>query len=155
MDSLKPHDLIEHPEGGRFREVFRSATAVTSASGQRRAALTHIYFSLAAGEVSRFHRVASDEVWNLYRGNGLRLYLWEGGHRLATMVELSSELDCFCHVVPAGVWQAAEPLDEAVLVGCSVAPGFEFADFELIDPASADAQRLRSVAPDLAKFIET
>ncbi|MCA9223822.1 MAG: cupin domain-containing protein, partial [Planctomycetales bacterium] len=59
VDSLKPHDLIEHPEGGRFREVFRSATAVTSASGQRRAALTHIYFSLAAGEVSRFHRVAS------------------------------------------------------------------------------------------------
>ena len=74
---MKPVDLIEHPEGGRFREVFRSAATVTRADGDERAALTHIYFSLNGDEVSRFHKVRSDEVWNLYRGTGLYLYTVE------------------------------------------------------------------------------
>ena len=57
--------FIEHPEGGRFREVYRSSTTVTSHDRGGRSALTHIYFSLQAGEVSRFHRLSSDEVWSL------------------------------------------------------------------------------------------
>ncbi len=71
---MKPTNLIQHPEGGRFRQVFKSDVRVFTHNGQNRAALTHIYFSLNRGEVSRFHKVESDEVWNLYRGTGIRLY---------------------------------------------------------------------------------
>ena len=75
---MKPIDLIDHPEGGRFLEVFRSDTVVTRSDGSERSALTHIYFSLDQGEISRLHRVQADEVWNLYQGTGLRLYIWDG-----------------------------------------------------------------------------
>jgi predicted cupin superfamily sugar epimerase len=83
---MLPVDLIEHPEGGRFREVFRSANTVITATGSPRSALTHIYFS------------------------------------------------------------------DTVLVGCSVAPGFEFSDFTLIDPHSQEAKRLLSAAPEMARY---
>jgi len=137
---MKPTDLIEHPEGGRFREVFRSRAVVTSRTGKARSAITHIYFSLNQGEVSRFHQVSADEIWNLYKGSGIRIYTWDGTHSQPTCTELSPQANEFCHVVPAGTWQAAEPMGESVLVGCSVGPGFEFSDFQLIDPASDQAK---------------
>lgn len=150
--AMKPTDLIQHPEGGRFREMFRSEKRVTTMTGGSRSALTHIYFSLNQGETSRFHRVESDEVWNLYQGQGLKLYLWDGKSQ-PECIELSARENCFCYVVQAGIWQAAEPLDGQVLVGCSVAPGFEFEDFELIDPASAESERLLSQDSRWSKFI--
>ena len=149
---MKPVDLIEHPEGGRFREVFRSAHMVSRQDGTRRSALTHIYFSLKPGEVSRFHKVASDEVWSLYRGDGIRLYTWDETHAAPECVTLSAADDCFCHVVPAGIWQAAEPVSGTVLVGCTVAPGFEFVDFKLMDRNSAAAKMLLSIAPTMARY---
>lgn len=149
---MKPIDLIEHPEGGRFREVFRSAKTVSTQEGTTKSALTHIYFSLNRGEVSRFHRVASDEIWNLYRGPGLNLFTWDGTNTPPKCITLSAGNNCFCYVIPAGTWQAAEPISDTVLVGCSVAPGFEFSDFELIDPNSEDAKLLISVAPDMARY---
>ena len=82
-------ELIEHPEGGRFAEVFRSAVEIRR-DGVARSALTHIYFQLGAGEVSRFHRVESDEVWNLYEGS-LRLILWDGRGRLETIILSAAE----------------------------------------------------------------
>lgn len=151
---MKPLDLIEHPEGGRFREVYRSASSVSHSSGESRSALTHIYFSLNAGEKSRFHKVASDEVWNLYTGTGLRLYVWDGTDTPPAMITLSAKENRFCHVIPAGQWQAAEPIDGVVLVGCSVAPGFEFADFTLIDPESEEGRQLIRVAAELRDFID-
>jgi len=150
---MKPIDLMEHPEGGRFREVFRSDATVTTAGGDSRSALTHIYFSLSRGEVSRFHRVSSDEVWNLYRGEGIRLYIWDGSDSLPVCIELSKAGNTFCHVVPAGAWQAAEPIGADVLVGCSVGPGFEFDDFELIDPLSEEAALLQAADPSLSRFV--
>ncbi|HSH13552.1 MAG TPA: cupin domain-containing protein [Desulfurivibrionaceae bacterium] len=150
---MKPIELIKHPEGGRFREVFRSGRTVTSSDGATRAALTHIYFALKPGEVSRFHRVASDEVWNLYRGAGLRLITWDGSANSPGTVILSATENRFCQVVPAGVWQAAAPLAGEVLVGCTVAPGFEFADFTMFEPDSPEAVRLISLAPELAGFV--
>ena len=150
---MKPLDLIAHPEGGRFREVFRSGAIVTTPSGQTRSALTHIYFALRRGEVSRFHRVSSDEVWNLYQGAGIRLYTWADEQTRPIRIELSAQTNEFCHVVRAGTWQAAEPIGESVLVGCSVGPGFEFEDFEVIDPASALAKVIRSADPDMTRFI--
>ncbi|QDT14031.1 cupin domain-containing protein [Alienimonas californiensis] len=155
---MTPADLLPHPEGGRYREVFRSARTlpVEGVRGGERAACTHIYFHLAAGEVSRWHRVTSDEIWNLYRG-ALRLWVWEeGGDPEA--VELSADENRYCHVVPAGVWQAAEPLpasggaDEA-LVGCTVAPGFDFADFTMLHEGQPTADGLTAAAPDLARLL--
>ncbi|TKB05633.1 cupin domain-containing protein [Desulforhopalus sp. IMCC35007] len=150
---MKPFDFIEHPEGGRFLEVFRSAKLVTSSNGTTRSALTHIYFSLRPGEVSMFHKVTSDEVWNLYQGAGLILHTWDGTKTPPVRTVLSAKNNCFCRVVPAGMWQAAEPITDTVLVGCSVAPGFEFSDFTLINPESKEAQRLISTAPGLTRFI--
>jgi len=149
---MKPIDLKEHPEGGRFREVFRSAKTVSTQDGTTRSALTHIYFSLKPGEVSRFHRVASDEIWNLYQGAGLNLYTWDSTNTPPKCITLSASNNRFCHVIPAGTWQAAAPVSETVLVGCSVAPGFEFSDFTLIDPNSEDAKRLISIAPAMARY---
>ena len=152
-DLMTPTELVEHPEGGRFQEVFRSSKVVVSPSGNKRSAITHIYFSLDSGEVSRFHKVASDEVWNLYRGEGLFLYLWDGISTSVETVVLSGEGNSFCHVVPAGYWQAAEPISNTVLVGCSVAPGFEFDDFQLIENPSADADKILEMDPKLEKFL--
>ena len=151
---MKPIDLIEHPEGGRFREVYRSAVSVSRGSGEGRTALTHIYFSLDAGEKSRFHKVTSDEVWNLYSGAGLRLYEWDGSDTPPVMITLSAKENRYCHVIRAGYWQAAEPIDGVVLVGCSVAPGFEFEDFTLIDPESEEGKRLLRIAAELRDFID-
>lgn len=74
---MQPIDLIKYPEGRRFREVFKSPRVVTNLEGNKKSALTHIYFELKAGEVSRFHTVASDETWNLYQGAGLNLCIWD------------------------------------------------------------------------------
>jgi uncharacterized protein len=150
---MKPIDFIDHPEGGRFCEIFRSRTTVTTLKGSTRSAITHIYFSLNPGEVSKFHRVASDEVWNLYQGAGLNLYLWDGSNNSLECVTLSARNNNFCHIVPAGIWQAAESVSNTVLVGCSVAPGFEYQDFSLMGAESDEAKRLISIAPQMAKYL--
>ena len=150
---MKPTELIEHPEGGRYKEVFRSPSKIIQSCGKEKSALTHIYFSLNRDEISRFHKVTSDEVWNLYQGEGIKLYIWDESVNPPECITLSTEENCFCHVVPAGMWQAAEPIGESVLLGCSVAPGFEFSDFELIEPDTDAARLLVSVAPNLQKFI--
>ena len=150
---MKVNNLQKHPEGGRFKEVFRSGRIVETPEGVTRSALTHIYFELSEGEVSRFHRVASDEVWNLYEGEGLLLYLWDDDNGRLETVELSAENREFCHVVKAGVWQAARPLSGRVLAGCTVGPGFEFEDFELISPESDIAIRLLHAEPALSSVI--
>jgi hypothetical protein len=150
---MKPTDLIEHPEGGRYREVFRSVHTVPKDDGTAKPALTHIYFSLNPEEISRFHKVTSDEIWNLYQGEGVHLFLWDETDTPPHCVTLSARKNCFCHVVPAGTWQAAAPISETVLVGCSVAPGFEFSDFTLMTYESQAAKKLVSLAPELAGYI--
>ncbi|BBM03024.1 cupin domain-containing protein [Microbulbifer sp. GL-2] len=152
---MQPVNLKEHPEGGRFLEVFRSNAIVKTEQGQSRSALTHIYFSLYGGEVSRFHKVQSDEVWSLYQGAGLYLYTWNELEDIVSRVEVSAQRNTFCHVVPAGVWQAAEPIGESVLVGCSVGPGFDFADFELIHSQPSLISKLHSIDSRLLKFTES
>ncbi|MDZ7773153.1 MAG: cupin domain-containing protein [Balneolaceae bacterium] len=159
---MKADDLQEHPEGGRFQEVFRSNVTVSrigpggetgSADSRTRAALTHIYFSLESGEVSAFHKVASDEVWNLYRGQGLKLHVWDGTHTPPETHILSRDSGHFCEVVPAGCWQAAEPLSGTVLAGCTVAPGFEFEDFELMETGSEEARLLATLSNGWDRFL--
>ena len=150
---MKPTQLIDHPEGGRYQEVFRSPTLVEAPARGGRSALTHIYFSLDAGESSLFHRVESDEVWNLYDGLGVRLYLWPDGSDSIEEVELTRSSSSFCHVVTAGTWQAAVPVGGRVLVGCSVAPGFEFCDFTIMQAASTAGRQLLRLRPDLAHLL--
>ena len=148
--------LTPHPEGGYFREVYRSAVRVQTARGRgERAALTTIYFLLAEGQVSRWHRVASDEVWHYYEGAALELFAADEGFEAVTrhIVGAAGDSAFPVHVIPAGQWQAARSTGAYTLVGCTVAPGFEFADFEMLDPLSRDAQTIRRAHPDAARFI--
>ena len=125
--------LAPHPEGGWYRETWRAAGPVETAYGRRDAA-TAILFLLQPGQSSRWHRVRSDELW-LWQGGG-RLELSLGGTAgtatLRETVVVGPGPEDLQRLVPAGEWQAARPAgDEPVLVCCVVAPGFDFADFEL------------------------
>jgi predicted cupin superfamily sugar epimerase len=149
--------LEPHPEGGYYREVFRSKNLLTPADGRgARAALTTIYFMLPAGVVSRWHRVTSDEVWHLYEGGPLELHELDAAcqtlsnHRLGPFAE---NLQAPVHTIAAGNWQAARPLGNYALVGCTVAPGFDFADFTMLADDAACAARVRSKWPELAALI--
>ncbi len=135
--------LSPHPEGGFYRETWRSPlTLAALPHGSARAASTAIYFLLPAGVFSAFHRVASDEAWHHYDGDPLDLHEIDdaGTH---TVVALGREVGRGQrpqHVVPAGRWQAATPRgDRYALCGCTVAPGFDFRDFEM--PARAELVR--------------
>lgn len=149
-------ELERHPEGGYFREVFRSPRVVRPADRDAaRRAITTIYFLLVAGSHSRWHRVASDEVWHYYEGDPLEL-LWldEGGTRCSRQALGPAGDSCRpVQVVPAGCWQAARPTGAYTLVGCTVGPGFEFADFELLGARPAEAAELRERFPDLAALV--
>ena len=144
-----------HPEGGYFAEPVRSARRVRPADPAdpqpARLALTSIYFLLTAGTHSRWHRVESDEVWHHYEGDPLEL-LWVEPDLATLHLERLGPVDAAgdvrpLRVVPAGCWQAARPLGTHVLVGCTVAPGFDFADFALLDDRPDEAAVLRARHP--------
>ena len=126
-DVIRLLDLQPHPEGGHFRETFRDAAQVNG-----RAVSTAIYFLLRAGEVSRWHRVDAAEAWHWHAGAPLVLDI-AGDGSLRT-VTLGMDLLAGQHpqaIVPPHAWQRAQSLGDWTLVGCTVAPGFEFAHFEL------------------------
>ena len=134
--------LQPHPEGGFFKESFRSPTQLTLPDGRIRSASTAIYFLLPNGTFSALHRVASDEIWHFYDGAPLELTTITpaGMLRKITLGRDIGAGQVSQHVVPAGVWQGAQPLPVEggakaagaySLVGCTVAPGFDFADFEM------------------------
>lgn len=128
---IKKYNLIPHPEGGHYREVYRSEqTLFSPAAGKERSALTHIYFLLAAGQISRFHKVVHDEVWNFYAGDPLKLIRYDGRDLSETIIGAAG--GDFAAVVKGGVFQAAETTGACSLVGCTVAPGFEFEDFSFL-----------------------
>lgn len=120
--------LKPHPEGGHYRETFRDSAR--DASG--RAASSAIYFLLARGERSHWHRIDAVEVWHHYAGDALTLQIADGDGvrsvRLGADVIAGEEPQA---VVPAHAWQSAQCNGEWTLVGCTVAPGFDFATFEL------------------------
>jgi uncharacterized protein len=129
-DVIRRLDLKPHPEGGHFRETFRDARNVDGI----RAASTAIYFLLARGERSHWHRVDAAEVWHFYAGAPLLLDIVSAAAATVQHVTLGTDLaggERPQAVVPAGAWQAAQSLGDWTLVGCTVAPGFEFKGFEL------------------------
>jgi predicted cupin superfamily sugar epimerase len=130
-DLIRLLSLTPHPEGGHFRETFRDAATV-----EGRAASTAIYFLLAAGEESRWHRIDSVELWHWYGGAPLLLSASVNGR---DVVELRLGMDLAAGerpqaLVPGGSWQSARSLGAWTLVGCTVAPGFLFEKFELATP---------------------
>lgn len=134
-------DLQPHPEGGWFRETFRSEhTFEPDGYAGPRAAATGIYFLLHPDERSAWHVVRSDELWFWHAGGPLTLRFGGDGEHPAeerTVTLGVGEGDEPQVLIPAGVWQAAEPAStEYVLVSCVVAPGFDFADFRLDDNGS-------------------
>jgi hypothetical protein len=135
MSALTAQDIIRmlglkpHPEGGHFRETFRDA--IQTADG--RAASTAIYFLLARGERSHWHRLDAVEIWHWYAGAPLQLEIAAAPGRIER-VTLGGDISAGLRpqaVVPAGTWQAAQSTGEWTLVGCTVAPGFDFAKHEL------------------------
>ncbi len=124
-------NLLPHPEGGHFRETFRD-----EAGPDGRAASTLIYFLLKAGETSRWHTVDAVEVWHFYAGDPLELSLSASDTGPVTRHVLGADVlagQTPQVVVPRHHWQAARPLGAFTLVGCTVAPGFDFAGFTLAE----------------------
>lgn len=125
-------NLQPHPEGGYFKEVYRSQDTIFSNNANSdRSALTDIYFLLKKGEVSRFHKVLHDEIWNFYLGDPLKLI--EYSNNKMREIILGKENLNFKYTIKANNWQAAESLGNFTLVGCTVAPGFHFDDFSFIE----------------------
>ncbi|CAB3662017.1 Uncharacterized conserved protein [Achromobacter denitrificans] len=145
--------LQPHPEGGYYRETYRAAGAVTRADGKRLAASTAIYYLLCDGAWSAWHRIRADELWHFHAGAPLHVHVLapDGGYRRLRLGNaLADEGAEFQGVVPGGSWFAAELAEPGgyALAGCTVAPGFEFSEFEL-----ADAGELRRLYPAQAELI--
>ncbi|MFN3625386.1 MAG: cupin domain-containing protein [Hyphomicrobium sp.] len=134
QDVIRALDLKPHPEGGHYRETFRD-----DRGEGKRAASTAIYFLLAAGEVSHWHRVDAVEIWHWHAGAPLSLSI-APPNGPATESILGPDLAAGERpqgIVPADFWQSAKSLGDWTLVGCTVAPGFQFETFELAEQGFA------------------
>ena len=144
-------NLQPHPEGGWYKETYKSTELLpVAALPQRftgeRSFSTAIYFLLELGNFSAFHKIKSDECWHFYAGDSLAVYIIDLQGEL-NIIELGNDINkgqVFQYVVPANCWFASRPAAESsfCFVGCTVAPGFDFEDFEL-----ADADELSKLYP--------
>jgi len=150
--------LTPHPEGGYYRETYRSeetvpADALPPRFAGDRAAAALIYFLLPGREVSSLHRIQQDEIWHFYEGTALTLHQLrpDGTYAADTLGREVEKGQARQGVVPAGVWFGAtvDDPDGYALVGCTTAPAFDFADFEL-----AEAEALRETHPQHGALIE-
>lgn len=134
--------MLSHPEGGYFAETYRSTELIDKNSLPKRFSgdrnySTGIYFLLESHHFSAFHRIKSDEMWHFYAGDALNVYYIDNEKNMQ-LIKLGNNPEngeVFQAVVPAGVWFGSKPAVENSysLVGCTVAPGFDFADFEMPD----------------------
>jgi predicted cupin superfamily sugar epimerase len=155
---IKQFNLLPHPEGGYYKETYRStetinANALPSRFLGNRSFSTAIYFLLEKGNFSTFHKIQSDECWHFYAGDVLHVHVIHSDGKLET-IELGNDItngQTFQYIVPAGCWFASEPApgSEFSFVGCTVAPGFDFADFEL-----AKADELIKLCPQHQMIIK-
>ena len=153
---ISQYQLLPHPEGGYYKETYRSAeniahTALPEHFAGQRSFSTAIYFLLLKDLFSAFHRIKSDECWHFYEGNSLHVHVLHlnGNYELIRLGRNSAKGEVYQAIVPAGAWFASESMGEYSFVGCTVAPGFDFADFEL-----ATAAKLKADFPDHALLIE-
>ena len=143
-------DLEEHPEGGYFRETYRGNEIVQGEDGKERTAGTGIYFLLTEGVCTNWHRVRSDELWHFYCGDQLVLELIDdaGNFKQLMLGDELSEEGKIQQLIPKYCWQRAYSTGNYTLVGCTVNPGFEFEDFEMIESG-----KLASQFPDISAEI--
>jgi uncharacterized protein len=134
------YNLLPHPEGGYFKETYRSTMQIAEAAlpdvyGGQRSVATAIYFLITKGNFSAFHRINSDETWHFYTGSPLWVHILfpDGRYERVTIGPDFENGQQFQFTVPGGCWFASEcaPGGDFSFVGCTVAPGFDFADFEL------------------------
>jgi predicted cupin superfamily sugar epimerase len=155
---LQYYNLLPHPEGGYFKESYCSTEMVDALSLPERFPgnrffSTAIYFLLEKGDYSAFHKIKSDECWHFYAGDTLNVYVIQLNGRL-DKIQLGPNIskgETFQYVVPANCWFASEPSENTdfSFVGCTVAPGFDFADFEL-----AKAEELIDLFPQYSSLIK-
>lgn len=154
---IQQFNLQQHPEGGWYKETYKSTELLPQAAlPQRfncdRSFSTAIYFLLEQGNFSAFHKIKSDECWHFYAGESLAVYIINLQGAL-NIIELGNDINkgqIFQYVVPANCWFASRPAAESnfCFVGCTVAPGFDFEDFEL-----ADADELSKLYPQHSDII--
>jgi predicted cupin superfamily sugar epimerase len=137
---VRQYNMLPHPEGGYYKETYRSKQVIVQSalpeefSGDRNCS-TAIYFLLEQGNFSAFHKIKSDECWHFYAGQTLEVFvLLPNGH--LDIIQLGNDIsngETFQYVVPANCWFASKPKANTSFsfVGCTVAPGFDFKDFEL------------------------
>jgi len=152
------YQLLPHPEGGYYKETYRSGVmvnknALPDSFTSDKSVSTAIYFLLEKGNFSAFHRIKSDECWHFYAGETLHIYVISPEGIFST-IKLGSNFEAgevFQAVVPAHSWFASEPAPNSnfSFVGCTVAPGFDFEDFEM-----AKAAALSTIFPAHAEMIE-
>ena len=162
--------LQPHPEGGYYREAFRSSLVVFSESvNTRRNAMTHIYFLLTKNQISRLHRVRHDELWIYQEGAELLIHSIDGtSHKHSESklglagerpVNLSTIEDAALNrtepavIISSNTWQAAQSLGAFTFVSCIVAPGFEFQDFSLLKDCDEEQEAILKFWPDALRFI--
>ncbi len=142
--------LEPHVEGGRYRRIYESTMQTPFGPEARpRPVATSIYYLLNAGETSRWHRVDADELWHWYEGDAMELLRFDPSdgslvrHRLGPVAHDTAPV----FVVPAGCWQSARPLGDYALVGCTVAPGYEWRGFRTLEDEPGIAERLNAIDP--------
>jgi len=143
---ITQYQLLPHPEGGYYKETYRSAenilhTELAQRFSGPRSFSTAIYFLLLKDLFSAFHGIKSDECWHFYEGASLHVHVLHlnGNYELIRLGRNSAKGEVYQAIVPAGAWFASESIGEYSFVGCTVAPGFDFADFELATAASLKA----------------
>lgn len=153
---ISQYNLLPHPEGGHFKETYRSEESIPASGlplrfpGKRNFS-TAIYFLLLKDLFSAFHRIQSDECWHFYEGDSLHVHVLhtDGTYELIRLGRNREEGEVYQAIVPAGAWFASETSGEYSFVGCTVSPGFDFLDFEL-----AKAAELKSEYPESSSLIE-
>ena len=124
--------LLPHPEGGFYREMYRSPTIVNADGLVQKSAYTSIYYLLSGNDFSSWHRIKSDETWYFHSGGDVIIYFFDQNKALQT-IQVGIDAKCLQATIPANTWFAAKPISQNsfCLISCAVAPGFEFADFEI------------------------
>lgn len=144
------HNLSPHPEGGFYREIYRSSLPVLRADGETRHAVTVIVFLLPGEIETRWHKVAAEEIWHFLAGSPLQLTQTPGDSPdraipvHTTLGPIGSEGVSTVGIVPPGSWQKARTTGSYSLVTCTVSPGFTFDDFILLDQSPHPAPARRS-----------
>jgi predicted cupin superfamily sugar epimerase len=152
---IRELQLVAHPEGGYYRRIWEGHIGVKPVDGRgERPALTSIYYLLPGEAISRWHRVRSDELWHHYEGAPLELLRVPPDESrlerllLGPLGPKQEPVRC----VPATWWQAARSLGSYTLAGCTVGPGFEFVDLELLSERAETADALCRALPEASRF---